>query len=130
MARYEQIPADSMYKRRAKPRYDEARTLLVSEHMAAADKARTAGRCADVRTEVAEIIRLDPRNTIAREMVRLCRPPNGRGGAGAPVRGAPGEAAPQRRRSTAAADAPRARRAPRSQRRAPRRPRTRPIRTR
>ena len=69
------FPADSVYKRRAKPRYDEARTLLVSEHMAAADKARTAGQCAEVRTEVAEIIRLDPRNTIAREMVRLCRPP-------------------------------------------------------
>ena len=49
MARYEQIPADSIYKRRAKPRYDEARTLLVAEHMAAADKARAAGRCADVR---------------------------------------------------------------------------------
>ena len=74
MARYEQIPADSVYKRRAKTRYDEARTLLVSEHMAAADKARTAGQCAEVRTEVAEIVRLDPRNTIAKEMVRLCRP--------------------------------------------------------
>jgi pSer/pThr/pTyr-binding forkhead associated (FHA) protein len=74
MSRYEQIPADSVYKHRAKPRYEEARTLLVSEHMAAADKARTAGQCADVRTEVAEIIRLEPRNTIAREMVRLCRP--------------------------------------------------------
>ena len=48
----EQIPADSVYKRRAKPRYDEARTLLVSEHMAVADKARTAGQCAEVRTEV------------------------------------------------------------------------------
>ena len=39
MARFEQIPADSVYKRRAKPRYDEARTLLVAEHMSAADKA-------------------------------------------------------------------------------------------
>jgi pSer/pThr/pTyr-binding forkhead associated (FHA) protein len=74
MGRYEQIPADSVYKRRAKSRYEEARTLLVSEHMAAADRARTAGQCADVKSEVAEIVRLEPRNTIAREMVRLCRP--------------------------------------------------------
>jgi pSer/pThr/pTyr-binding forkhead associated (FHA) protein len=74
MARYEQIPADSIYRRRAKPRYDEARALLVAEHMAAADKARTAGRCAEVRTEVAEVTRLDPRNMMARELVRLCRP--------------------------------------------------------
>jgi hypothetical protein len=74
MERYEQIPTDSIYKRRAKPRYDEARTLLVAEHMSAADKARTAGRCNEVKTEVAEVVRLDPRNTIAKEMVRLCRP--------------------------------------------------------
>jgi hypothetical protein len=74
MARYDQIPGDSIYKRRAKPRYDEARTLLVAEHMAAADKARTAGRCADVKTEVAEVIRLEPRNMMARDLVRLCRP--------------------------------------------------------
>jgi hypothetical protein len=74
MDRYDQIPADSVYKRRAKTRFDEARTLLVSEHMATAEKARTAGHCAEVKTEVAEIARLDPRNTIAREMVRLCKP--------------------------------------------------------
>jgi ABC transport system ATP-binding/permease protein len=74
MARYEQIPADSVYRRRAKARYDEARTLLVAEHMAAADKARIAGRCAEVRTEVAEVTRLDPRNMMAKELVRLCRP--------------------------------------------------------
>jgi ABC transport system ATP-binding/permease protein len=74
MAHFEQIPADSVYKRRAKLRYEEARTLLVAEHMSAADKARTAGRCAEVRTEVAEITRLDPRNMMARELVRLCRP--------------------------------------------------------
>jgi pSer/pThr/pTyr-binding forkhead associated (FHA) protein len=88
MDRYEQIPADSVYKRRAKTRYDEARTLLVSEHMAVADKARTAGHCAEVKTEVAEIVRLDPRNTIAKEMVRLCRP------AREPVAARPAVAAP------------------------------------
>jgi pSer/pThr/pTyr-binding forkhead associated (FHA) protein len=74
MMRYDQIPADSIYKRRAKPRYDEARTLLVAEHVAAADKARTAGRCAEVKTEVGEVLRLDPKNFVAKELVRLCRP--------------------------------------------------------
>ena len=66
VARYEQIPAESIYKRRAKPRYDEARTLLVAEHMSAADKARAAGKCAEVRSEVAEVMRLEPRNLLAR----------------------------------------------------------------
>ena len=35
---FHQIPADSVYKRRAQPRYEEARTLLVAEHMTAAEK--------------------------------------------------------------------------------------------
>jgi ABC transport system ATP-binding/permease protein len=74
VARYEQIPAESIYKRRAKPRYDEARTLLVAEHMAAADKARAAGKCAEVRSEVAEVMRLEPRNLLAKDLVRLCKP--------------------------------------------------------
>ena len=101
MARFEQIPADSLYKRRAKARNDEARTLLVAEHMSAADKARTAGRCAEVKTEVAEITRLDPRNMMARELVRLCRPKaepgtGGAGGAGAGRRcRPPGETPPE-----------------------------------
>jgi len=74
MSRFDQIPADSIYKRRAKPRFDEARTLLVAEHLASADKARGAGRCNEVKVEVAEITRLDPKNMVARELVRLCRP--------------------------------------------------------
>ena len=74
IARYEQIPAESIYKRRAKPRADEARTLLVAEHMAAADKLRAAGKCAEVRTEVLEVMRLEPRNLLARDLVRLCKP--------------------------------------------------------
>ncbi len=74
IARYEQIPAESIYKRRAKPRADEARTLLIAEHMAAADKLRAAGKCAEVRTEVLEVMRLEPRNLQARDLVRLCKP--------------------------------------------------------
>jgi hypothetical protein len=42
--------------------------------MAAADRARTAGRCAEVKTEVAEVVRLEPKNMMARDLVRLCRP--------------------------------------------------------
>ena len=80
-----------------------------SEHMAAADRARTAGQCADVKTEVAEIIRLEPRNTIAREMVRLCRP---RAAAAAPVAARP--AKPRPSPTLTATDAPHARRATRA----------------
>ena len=42
--------------------------------MSAADKARAAGKCADVRTEVAEVLRLEPRNLLAKDLVRLCKP--------------------------------------------------------
>jgi ABC transport system ATP-binding/permease protein len=70
---YEKIPLDSVYKKRAQPRYEEARLLLVAEHLETAEKARAAGRCADVRTEAQAVIRLDPRNMVVRDMARLCR---------------------------------------------------------
>ncbi|HEY6477296.1 MAG TPA: FHA domain-containing protein, partial [Polyangia bacterium] len=73
LAGYEQIPADSVYKRRARPRYEEARTLLVAEKMAVAEKDRAEGRCAEVRQEAAEIIRVDPKNMLIRDLSRLCR---------------------------------------------------------
>jgi pSer/pThr/pTyr-binding forkhead associated (FHA) protein len=70
---YQQIPADSVYKRRAQPRYEEARTLLVAEHMTAAEKDRAEGRCAEVRQEAFEVIRLEPHNQLIRDLSRLCR---------------------------------------------------------
>jgi pSer/pThr/pTyr-binding forkhead associated (FHA) protein len=70
---YEKIPVDSVYKRRAQPRYEEARALLVTEHLETAEKAGAAGRCAEVRTEAQAVIRLDPRNMLVRDMARLCR---------------------------------------------------------
>jgi hypothetical protein len=74
VARYQEIPTDSIYKKRARPKYDDARTLLVAEHLAAAEKARAAGKCGDVRTETDEVLRLEPRNLLAKDIVRLCRP--------------------------------------------------------
>ena len=134
IARYEQIPAESIYKRRAKPRYDEARTLLVAEHMAAADKARAAGKCAEVRTEVAEVMRLEPRNLLAKDLVRLCKPkqelavakPVEGGGAAAAGRRAAGPTAPQRaaRSGGGAVASPSRRRRGRAP--SPRRPMSRP----
>ncbi len=70
---YEKIPIDSVYKKRAQPRYEEARTLLVAEHLATAEKARAAGRCAEVRGEAQAVLRLEPRNMLVRDMARLCR---------------------------------------------------------
>jgi pSer/pThr/pTyr-binding forkhead associated (FHA) protein len=70
---FEKIPVDSVYKKRAQPRYEEARSLLVAEHLATAEKARAAGRCLDVRAEAQAVIRLDPRNMLVRDMARLCR---------------------------------------------------------
>jgi pSer/pThr/pTyr-binding forkhead associated (FHA) protein len=74
VARYSDIPSDSVYKKRARARYDEARQLLVAQHINAAEKARTEGQCVEVRQEADEIARLDPRNQLARDLVRLCRP--------------------------------------------------------
>jgi hypothetical protein len=41
--------------------------------MAVAEMDRAEGRCAEVRQEAMEIIRLDPKNMIVRDLARLCR---------------------------------------------------------
>jgi pSer/pThr/pTyr-binding forkhead associated (FHA) protein len=73
LARYGEIPAGSVYKARGKARADEARSLLLAERLAEAEKARAAGRCADVRDAAAEILDLDPKNALAPQLVRLCK---------------------------------------------------------
>jgi hypothetical protein len=74
LARYGEIPADSVYKLRGRPRADEAKKLLVAERLSEAEQARAAGRCADVRAAAEEIAQLDPRNQLAGQLVRLCKP--------------------------------------------------------
>jgi pSer/pThr/pTyr-binding forkhead associated (FHA) protein len=73
IARYGEIPAGSVYKARGKARADEARSLLVAERLADAEKARAAGRCGDVRDAADEILELDPKNTLAGQLVRMCK---------------------------------------------------------
>jgi pSer/pThr/pTyr-binding forkhead associated (FHA) protein len=73
LARYGEIPAASLYKARGKARVDEVRELLVAERLADAEKARAAGHCADVRDAATEIAQLEPKNTLAPQLVRLCK---------------------------------------------------------
>jgi pSer/pThr/pTyr-binding forkhead associated (FHA) protein len=74
LARYGDIPAESIYKMRGRPRADEARSLLIAERLAEATQARTEGRCDDVRAVADELATLDPTNAKPKELVRLCRP--------------------------------------------------------
>ena len=73
VAGYAQIPPDSVYKKRAQPRYEEARAAVVAEHTSAAEKARSEGRCADMRVEAGQVLRLDPKNTAVRDLAKTCR---------------------------------------------------------
>ena len=82
--------------------------------MAAAEKARAAGRCADVRDEAAEVLRLDPKNLLIRDLASCAAPsPTGRRsgrppGADAPVRRSrpPTRGEAPRRAEAAKADGP------------------------
>jgi pSer/pThr/pTyr-binding forkhead associated (FHA) protein len=74
---YDAIPGDSMYKKRASPRYQEARTLFVSEHLLAAEKFRTQGKCVETRREADEVVKIDPANQLVKELVKLCKPQAG-----------------------------------------------------
>jgi ABC transport system ATP-binding/permease protein len=70
---YGEIPGDSIYKKRARERYEEARTLLIAQHMTAVENARAEGRCADVRQEAGQVLRLEPKHTMVRDLARMCR---------------------------------------------------------
>ena len=74
---YEAIPADSIYKKRAGGRFQEARSLFVSEHLLAAEKFRTLGKCVETRREADEIAKVDPANQLIKELVKLCKPQAG-----------------------------------------------------
>ncbi len=87
LADFVQIPPESLYRKRAQPRYEEARTLLIAQHMTAAEQARSEGRCADLRQEAGQVLRLDPKNMLIRDLARLCRArPELAGTPAAPVR--------------------------------------------
>jgi pSer/pThr/pTyr-binding forkhead associated (FHA) protein len=73
LARYGQIPAASVYKAKGRARADEVRSLLIAERLAEAEKARAAGRCAEVRQAANELAELDPHNQLPQELVHLCR---------------------------------------------------------
>ncbi|HXI56276.1 MAG TPA: FHA domain-containing protein [Polyangia bacterium] len=71
---YSELPEESVYKARARPRFTEAKSALVGQYLAAAEKLRQVGKCADLRQEVELIDRIDPHNAVAQDKLRLCRP--------------------------------------------------------
>jgi pSer/pThr/pTyr-binding forkhead associated (FHA) protein len=71
---YTELPEESVYKARARPRFTEAKSALVGQYLAAAEKLRQVGKCADLRQEVELIDRIDPHNAVAQDKLRLCRP--------------------------------------------------------
>jgi pSer/pThr/pTyr-binding forkhead associated (FHA) protein len=73
LARWDEIPPESIYKARGRARADEARALFVAERLADAETARAAGRCADVREAADDVEKLEPKNKLAGQLVRMCR---------------------------------------------------------
>ena len=98
LERFAEIPNNSLYKKRARPRFEEARSLFVSQHLTAAEKFRTAGRCADAKLEAEQVEKVDPGNQLVKDVVRSCKP---RGEASAAV--AMAGARPPRQRPAAPA---------------------------
>jgi hypothetical protein len=74
LERFAEIPNNSLYKKRARPRFEEARSLFVSQHLTAAEKFRTAGKCADAKLEAEQVEKVDPGNQLVKDVVRSCKP--------------------------------------------------------
>jgi pSer/pThr/pTyr-binding forkhead associated (FHA) protein/tetratricopeptide (TPR) repeat protein len=74
LERFAEIPNDSLYKKRARPRFEEARTLYVAQHLTAAEKFRAGGKCTEAKAEAEQVEKVDPNNALVKELVRMCKP--------------------------------------------------------
>jgi len=74
MSRFDEIPADSVYKPRAEPRLAGVKTLFLTAHLELAEAAGSQGHCDDARGEIEKIQQVDPENKRAAELLKRCRP--------------------------------------------------------
>jgi len=73
LSRFDDIPADSLYKGRAEPALPDIKTQFLAAHLDLADAARQQGRCDDVLGEVQKVEQIDPDNRKARDIAKSCR---------------------------------------------------------
>lgn len=73
LSRFEELPADSVYKGRAEPALADVKTLFLAAHLDLADSARTQGRCDEATAEVEKVQQIDPANRQARDIIRKCK---------------------------------------------------------
>jgi pSer/pThr/pTyr-binding forkhead associated (FHA) protein/tetratricopeptide (TPR) repeat protein len=69
------IPEASVYKTRARPVQQEARTKLIAQHLAAAEKARGKGACEDATTEAQAVLALEAGHKAAQQVIDRCSKP-------------------------------------------------------
>lgn len=100
LERFAEIPGNSLYKKRARPRFEEARALFVSAHLTAAEKYRSAGKCTEAKLEADQVEKVDPKNQLIKDVVRSCKPRTD-----APVAVALAGARPPRQRAAASSGA-------------------------
>ena len=74
LTRFDEIPAESVYKERATPALEDIKALFIAAHLELADAARTQGQCDEARAESEKILQVDPENRKAAEIVKKCRP--------------------------------------------------------
>jgi pSer/pThr/pTyr-binding forkhead associated (FHA) protein len=74
MSRFDEIPADSVYKPRAEPRLAGVKSLFLTAHLELAEAAGSQGHCDDARGEIEKIQQVDPDNKRAGELLKKCRP--------------------------------------------------------
>jgi ABC transport system ATP-binding/permease protein len=72
-SRYDEIPIDSVFKKRAEPALGEMKTGFLATHLDLADSARVEGRCDEARAEADKVRQVDPENLKAGEIVKRCR---------------------------------------------------------
>jgi tetratricopeptide (TPR) repeat protein len=72
VASYGEIAEDSIYRQKGAERYAQVKKAYLRNHLDAARKARSAGKCEEARQHVEAALTVDESNTEAQEIIKTC----------------------------------------------------------
>ncbi|HEX6836087.1 MAG TPA: FHA domain-containing protein [Polyangia bacterium] len=72
VASYQEVAEDSVYRQKGSEKYAQVKKLYLRQHLDAAKRAKSAGKCEDARQHVEAALTIDETNSEAQEILRSC----------------------------------------------------------
>jgi pSer/pThr/pTyr-binding forkhead associated (FHA) protein len=71
-ASYAEVAEDSVYRQKGAERYAQVKKMYLRQHLEAAKRAKTAGKCEEARQHVEAALSVDESNTEAQDILKSC----------------------------------------------------------